>query len=246
MSKTKTALVTGGSRGIGAAVVARFVSEGWNVIFTYVSNNAAADDVASRTGARAIKCDAGVEAEIMALMKSLDDDGIYVDALVNNAGITGPKRRMEEVTAETLELVMRVNITGVVLMCREAVKRMSTRHGGHGGVIVNLSSTATAAGSPNQWIDYSASKGAIDIITKGLSREVGAEGIRVNAVAPGYTLTDMAREGEIEARFDSFKHEVPLGRIGTVDEIAAGIYWLCSDDAAYVSGAILPVSGGRV
>ena len=109
-----------------------------------------------------------------------------------------------------------MNITGVVLMCREAVKRMSTTHGGRGGVIVNLSSTATAAGSPNQWIDYSASKGAIDIITRGLSREVGAEGIRVNAVAPGYTLTDMAREGEIEARFDSFKHEVPLGRIVTV------------------------------
>lgn len=246
MSDIKTALVTGGSRGIGAAVVARFVSEGWQVIFTYVSNTAAAEAVAKSTGARAIKCDAGSETEILALMKSLDDDGVYINALVNNAGITGPKRRMEEVTAETLEEVMRVNITGVVLMCREAVKRMSTIRGGGGGVIVNLSSTATAAGSPNQWIDYSASKGAIDIITKGLSREVGAEGIRVNAVAPGYTLTDMAREGEIEARFDSFKHEVPLGRIGTVDEVAAGIYWLCSDDAGYVSGAILPVSGGRV
>ena len=223
MSKIKTALVTGGSRDIGAAVVARFASEGWNVIFTYVSNTAAAEEVAKTTGARAVKCDAGSEAEILSFMKTLDDEGISIDALVNNAGITGPKRRMEEVTAETLEEVMRVNITGVVLMCREAVKRMSTTHGGRGGMIVNLSSTATAAGSPNQWIDYSASKGAIDIITRGLSREVGAEGIRVNAVAPGYTLTDMAREGEIEARFDSFKHEVPLGRIGTVEEVAAGI-----------------------
>jgi len=246
MSDIKTALVTGGSRGIGAAVVTRFVTEGWQVIFTYVSNTAAAEAIVKNTGARAMKCDAGSETEILSLMESLDDDGVYINALVNNAGITGPKRRMEEVTAETLEEVMRVNITGVVLMCREAVKRMSTARGGRGGVIVNLSSTATAAGSPNQWIDYSASKGAIDIITKGLSREVGAEGIRVNAVAPGYTLTDMAREGEIEARFDSFKHEVPLGRIGTVDEVAAGIYWLCSDDAGYVSGAILPVSGGRV
>ncbi len=136
MSKIKTALVTGGSRGISAAVVARFASEGWNVIFTYVSNTAAAEEVAKTTGARAVKCDAGSEAEILSFMKTLDDEGISIDALVNNAGITGPKRRMEEVTAETLEEVMRVNITGVVLMCREAVKRMSTTHGGRGGVIV--------------------------------------------------------------------------------------------------------------
>ena len=130
MSKIKTALVTGGSRGIGAAIVARFASEGWNVIFTYVSNTAAAEEVAKTTGARAVKCDAGSEAEILSLIKTLDDEGISIDTLVNNVGITGPKRRMEEVTAETLEEVMRVNITGVVLMCREAVKRMSTTHGG--------------------------------------------------------------------------------------------------------------------
>jgi len=130
-------------------------------------------------------------------------------------------------------------------MCREAVARMSTAQGGRGGAICNLSSTATLAGSPNQWIDYAATKGAVDILTKGLSREVGEQGIRVNAVAPGYTLTDMAHEGEIEARFDSFRHEVPMGRIGQVEEVANGIYWLCSDEASYVTGAVLPVAGGR-
>ena len=181
----------------------------------------------------------------MALMARLDADGISLDALVNNAGITGPKRRMEEVTGATLEDVCRVNIIGTVIMCREAVKRMSTKRGGGGGAIVNISSTATLAGSPNQWIDYAATKGAVDIITNGLAREVGEEGIRVNAVAPGYTLTDMARAGQIEARFDSYRHEVPMGRIGTVEEVAAGIFWLCSDEASYVTGTVLPVAGGR-
>lgn len=246
MSDQKTALITGGSRGIGAAVVARFAAEGWQVIFTYVSNDAAADAVASETGARAVKGDVGSEADILSLFKNLDDEKITIDALVNNAGITGPKRRMEDVTWETVMDVYRVNVAGSVAMCREAVKRMSTNNGGRGGSIVNLSSTATLAGSPNQWIDYAGSKGAIDIITKGLSREVGEEGIRVNAVAPGYTLTDMARKGQIAERFHEFKHEVPMGRIGTVEEVAAGIYWLCTDEASYITGCILPVAGGRV
>ncbi|MEX0695567.1 MAG: SDR family oxidoreductase [Rhodospirillales bacterium] len=246
MSAQKTVLITGGARGIGAAGVRRFADEGWQVIFTYVSNDAAANAIVGETGARAIKGDVGSEADILSLFKTLEDEGITLDALVNNAGITGPKRRLEDVTVATMEEVLRVNIIGSVLMCREAVKRMSTRHGGRGGAIVNLSSTATVAGSPGQWVDYAATKGAIDIITKGLSKEVGEEGIRVNAVAPGYTLTDMAREGQIEARFDSLRHEVPLGRIGTVEEVAAGIYWLCTDEASYVTGAVLPVAGGRV
>ena len=197
----KTVLVTGGSRGIGAAVVRRFAEEGWRVIFTYLGNERAAEEVSRDTGARAIKCDSGAEADIMAMMARLDGEGVYLDALVNNAAITGPKRRLSEVTLATLEDMCRVNIIGVVIMCREAVKRMSTATGGTGGVIVNLSSTATLAGAPNQWVDYAGTKGAVDIITKGLSREVAEQGIRVNAVAPGYTLTDMAREGQIEQRF---------------------------------------------
>jgi NAD(P)-dependent dehydrogenase (short-subunit alcohol dehydrogenase family) len=246
VSTQKTALITGGSRGIGAATVERFADEGWRVIFTYVSNDDAAKEIAAATGARAVKGDVGSEADILAMFKLLDDEGISIDALVNNAGITGPKRRMEEAEWDTVMDVLRVNIAGSVIMCREAVKRMSTAHGGQGGVIVNLSSTATVAGSPNQWIDYAASKGAIDIVTKGLAREVGEEGIRVNAVAPGYTLTDMARKGQIAERFDQYRHEVPLGRIGTVEEVAAGIYWLCTDEASYITGCVLPVAGGRV
>ncbi|MEQ8318991.1 MAG: SDR family oxidoreductase [Rhodospirillales bacterium] len=246
MSGPKTVLITGGSRGIGAAVVRRFAAEGWRVIFTYVSNDAAADEIASETGARAIKGDVGAEADILGLFRTLDDEGINLDALVNNAGITGPKRRLEDVTWETVMDVLRVNVAGTVVMCREAVRRMSTSNGGKGGAIVNLSSTATLQGSPNQWIDYAAGKGAIDILTKGLAREVGEEGIRVNAVAPGYTLTEMSIAGQIATRFEEFRHEVPLGRIGTAEEVAAGIYWLCSDESAYVTGSVMPVAGGRV
>jgi len=246
MTDRRTVLITGGSRGIGAAVVQRFADEGWRVIFTYVSNDEAAGKVADETGARAIKGDVGSEADILSLFAALDDEGVYIDAVVNNAGITGPKRRLDEAEWDTVMDVLRVNVAGSVIMCREAVKRMSRAHGGHGGAIVNLSSTATLAGSPNQWIDYAAGKGAIDIMTKGLAREVGEEGIRVNAVAPGYTMTDMSREGDIAGRFESFRHEVPLGRIGTVEEVANGVYWLCTDEASYITGCVLPAAGGRV
>lgn len=242
----RTVLITGGSRGIGEAAVRRFAGEGWRVFFTYVQDTGAAEKVAAETGAEAVKCDVGSEADILDLWQKLDDEGVYVGALVNNAGVTGgPKRRMSDVISELMEEMCRVNIVGVALMCREAVNRMSKKSGGKGGAIVNLSSTATLAGSPNQWVDYAATKGAVDVLTKGLSREVSGEGIRVNAVAPGYTLTDMARQGQIEQRFETFKHEVPMGRIGTVEEVAAGIYWLCTEDAGYVTGAILPVAGGR-
>jgi len=242
----RTVLITGGSRGIGEAAVRRFADEGWCVFFTFVQDAGAAEKVAAETGAEAVKCDVGSESDILDLWQKLDDDGVYVDALVNNAGVTGgPKRRMSEVISELMEEMCRVNIVGVALMCREAVGRMSKKSGGKGGAIVNLSSTATLAGSPNQGIDYAATKGAVDVLTKGLSREVSSEGIRVNAVAPGYTLTDMARQGQIEQRFESFKHEVPMGRLGQVEEVAAGIYWLCTEDAGYVTGAILPVAGGR-
>ncbi len=245
MTEPRTALITGGSRGIGAATVRLFRARGWEVVFTYLSNAEAADAVATDTGARAVRCDSADEAEIRALFASLDADGVVVDALVNNAGITGPKRRLEEVTLETLDALCRVNFIGPVVFCREAVKRMSTKRGGRGGAIVNLSSTATRAGGPNQWVDYAALKGALDVLTNGLAREVGDEGIRVNAVAPGYTLTDMAREGKIVERFEGMRHEVPMGRIGAVEEVAEGIYWLCTESAGYVTGTVLPVAGGR-
>ena len=242
----KTVLITGGSRGIGEAMVRLFAERGWQVVFTFVSNAAAAHKVATQAGARAIRCDSGDEDEILALFDQLDGEGVSLDALINNAGVSGPRRRAVEVSRETLEEVTRVNFIGPVLFCREAVKRMSTENGGKGGVIVNLSSTATKKGGSGQWADYAALKGAIDVFTNGLAREVAEEGIRVNAVAPGYVLTDMAVEGGIAQRFDeALKSEIPMGRIGKVEEVAEAAFWLCTEAAAYVTGSVLNVAGGR-
>ncbi len=245
MNDKKTVLITGGSRGIGEAAVRRFAGAGWRVLFTYASNHGAALDVSRRTGAGAYVCDNGSESAILELFARLDEEGVRLNALVNNAAVTGEKRRLEQVDWRTLENLCRVNFMGPAVFCREAVKRMSTKHGGAGGAIVNLSSTATKRGGPDQWVDYAALKGALDVLTTGLAWEVGEEGVRVNAVAPGYTLTDMARKGRIVKRFESMKWEVPQGRIGMVDEVAEGIYWLCTDAASYVTGTVLPIAGGR-
>jgi len=243
-----TVLITGGGRGIGAGIAKLFGARGWRVVLTYIANPDAAAtvvrDIAAAGGeARAEACDMASEDDILSLFRTLDGDGIALDALINNAGVTGPKRRVDEVTAETLRQVTDVNFIGCVLMAREAVKRMSTGHGGKGGSIVNISSTAVNAGSPGQWVDYAALKGGLDVFTRGLAREVGGEGIRVNGVAPGYVVTD--DEAAQTARFEPMRHEVPLDRIGTVDEIAEAVHWLCSDAAAYVTGSIIPVAGGR-
>lgn len=245
MSERKTVLVTGGSRGIGAAIVHRFAAEGWRVVLTYRADAAAAEAVVADTNAWALQCDVGDEASILELFETLDAHDVVLGALVNNAAVTGPKRRVEEVTWATLDEVCRVDFMGVVACCREAVMRMSTRTGGLGGAIVNISSTATRRGAPEQWADYAAIKGAIDVFTNGLAREVGEEGVRVNAVAPGYVLTDMAVAGGIADRFDDMKWEVPMGRIGQVDDIAAAVHWLCTEDAGYITGTVLPVAGGR-
>ena len=244
---TGTVLITGGSRGIGAAIAQRFGRGGWRVVVTCRSNLDRAQQIVAEigNGSLCFQSDCGSHQEIMSLYNTLDEQGLTVDALVNNAGVTGPSRRLDEVTWDTLQMVTETNWIGLVVMCREAVLRMSKKHGGKGGCIVNLSSTATRLGSPGQWIDYAALKGAVDVLTNGLAREVGGEGIRVNAVAPGYTMTDLAREDEITTRFESMKHEVPLERIGRVEEIADAVFWLCSDEAAYVTGTVLPVAGGR-
>jgi len=250
MDNLKTVIVTGGGRGIGRAVVKLFAEKRWRVIFTYRQNQDVSEILAGQLtaaghDARAIKCDQSNADHIVGFFKNLDALEIYPDVVINNAGITGPKRRLDETTTETLTDVMMTNVIGVTLFCREAVKRMSTRHGGRGGSIINISSTATKLGSPNQWVDYAATKGAIDVLTKGLAHEVGTESIRVNAVAPGYVLTDMDRADEIMARFETMKSEVPMGRIGTTEDSANAIYWLASDQANYITGAVIPVSGGR-
>ncbi|UEM20522.1 SDR family oxidoreductase [Skermanella mucosa] len=244
----RTVLVTGGGRGIGAAVVRLFAARGWRVALTWVSDRAAAEGVAaSAVGSAAFRCDVRDEEQVVGLFRDVVGAFGRIDALVNNAGITGPPRRIEDVTAGLLRDVATTNLIGPILCAREAVRHMraSAERGAGGGAIVNLSSTATKRGSPGQWIDYAATKGAIDVFTVGLAAEVAPFGIRVNAVAPGLTLSDPADAERIAARLETMRHEIPMGRAGMAEEVAEAVFWLCSDAASHVSGAVLPVAGGR-
>jgi NAD(P)-dependent dehydrogenase (short-subunit alcohol dehydrogenase family) len=245
----KVVIITGGSRGIGRATAIAAASRGFRVCVGYANNETAARNVvstieASNGKAIAVKCDVGSEGDILALFKAADAFGT-LGALVNNAGIVGPSLRVDEMSAERISRMMAVNVTGSILCAREAVKRMSTRHGGQGGVIVNLSSVAAKLGSPNTYVDYAASKGAIDSFTIGLGYEVAGEGIRVAAIRPGLIDTDIHASGGEPDRAHRLSHMVPMKRVGTADEIANAIVWLMSDDASYVTSAILDVSGGR-
>ncbi len=245
----KVAIITGGSRGIGRAAAIAVAARGFRVVVGYVSNKAAADEVVARIGASngkaiAVKCDVGSETDILALFKAADDFGT-LGALVNNAGIVGPTARVEDMSAERIARMMAVNVTGSMLCAREAVKRMSTRHGGKGGVIVNISSVAARLGSANTYVDYAASKGAVDLFTVGLGHEVAGEGIRVAAIRPGLIDTEIHASGGEPDRAHRLSHMVPMKRVGTAEEIANAIVWLISDDASYVTGTILDVSGGR-
>jgi NAD(P)-dependent dehydrogenase (short-subunit alcohol dehydrogenase family) len=245
----RVAIITGGSRGIGRATALAAAARGFRVCIGYASNQAAAREVvaaieASNGRAIAVKCDVGKESDILALFAAADDFGT-LGALVNNAGIVGPTARVEEMSAERIERMMAVNVTGSILCAREAVKRMSTRHGGKGGVIVNLSSVAAKLGSPDTYVDYAASKGAIDSFTIGLGHEVAGEGIRVAAIRPGLIDTEIHASGGDPDRAHRLSQTVPMKRVGAADEIANAIVWLMSDQASYVTSAILDVSGGR-
>jgi len=242
-------VITGGSRGIGRATAIAAAARGFRVVVGYASNQKAADEVVAQIEAKngkatAVKCDVGSEADILALFKTADAFGT-LGALVNNAGIVGPSIRVDAMSAERIQRMMAVNVTGSMLCAREAVKRMSTKHGGQGGVIVNLSSVAAKLGSPNTYVDYAASKGAIDSFTIGLGYEVADEGIRVAAIRPGLIDTEIHASGGEPDRAHKLAHVVPMKRIGTADEIANAIVWLMSDEASYVTSAILDVSGGR-
>ena len=245
----KVVIITGGSRGIGRATAIAAASRGFRVCVGYANNETAARNVvssieASNGKAIAVKCDVGSEGDILALFEAADAFGT-LGALVNNAGIVGPSLRVDEMSAERISRMMAVNVTGSILCAREAVKRMSTRHGGQGGVIVNLSSVAAKLGSPNTYVDYAASKGAIDSFTLGLGYEVAGEGIRVAAIRPGLIDTEIHASGGEPDRAHRLSHMVPMKRVGTAEEIANAIVWLMSDDASYVTSAILDVSGGR-
>ncbi len=245
----KVVIITGGSRGIGRATALAAAARGHRVVVGYASNQAAAEQVVSAIESKngkaiAVKCDVASEQDILALFKAADEFGA-LGGLVNNAGIVGPSIRVEDMSAERIQRMMAVNVTGSILCAREAVKRMSTRHGGEGGVIVNLSSVASRLGSPNTYVDYAASKGAIDSFTIGLGYEVAGEGIRVAAIRPGLIDTDIHASGGEPDRAHRLAHMVPMKRVGTAEEIANAIVWLMSDDASYVTSAILDVSGGR-
>jgi NAD(P)-dependent dehydrogenase (short-subunit alcohol dehydrogenase family) len=243
-------IVTGGSRGIGAATSRLAAARGYAVCLSYHSNKNAADDVVRTIAeaggeALAVQADVASERDVMRLFERVDATFGRVTALVNNAGILEKQGRLEDIDAARLGRVFATNVIGSFLCAREAVRRMSTRHGGAGGAIVNLSSRASRLGSPGEYIDYAASKGAIDTLTIGLAKEVGAEGIRVNAVSPGIIYTEIHASGGEPGRVDRMRNSIPMQRGGYPDEVAKAILWLLSDEASYTTGTFLDVAGGR-
>lgn len=242
-------IITGGSRGIGAACAVQLASPSRTIIVNYVSNEAAANLVveavmAKGGNAAAVQGDVAKEADILRMFEAADSYGILV-GLVNNAGIVDVAARVDELSAERISRMLNVNVLGSILCAREAVKRMSTKHGGKGGAIVNISSIASKIGAPGEYVDYAASKGAIDSFTKGLALEVATESIRVNAVRPGIIDTEIHASGGQPDRVAQKQSILPMSRAGTAEEVANSISWLMSDKASYVTGAILDVSGGR-
>lgn len=244
------ALVTGGSRGIGKATSLLLAQSGYKVVVNYQRNKQAADDVIRAIieaggEAIAIKADIGDELQVMAMFAEIDNAYGPVTALVNNAGILFQQSTIEELTAERINRVLATNVTGYFLCCREAVKRMAFRHGGKGGAIVNVSSAAARLGAPGEYVDYAASKGAVDTLTTGLSMEVAAQGIRVNGVRPGFIYTEMHASGGEPGRVDRVKDLLPMKRGGQPEEVAQAIAWLLSDNASYVTGSFLDLAGGK-
>lgn len=246
----KVMLITGASRGIGAATAQLAARRGYAVCLNYRQRADAAEQLAQRirqAGGRAITVAADVadEEQVAALFAAIDREFGRLDVLVNNAGMLERQMRLEEMDAARLQRVFATNVLGSFLCAREAIKRMSTAHGGRGGAIVNLSSVAARLGAPNEYIDYAAAKAAIDAMTIGLAKEVAAEGIRVNAVRPGVVYTEIHASGGEPDRVERVRASVPMARGGQPEEIAEAVLWLASDQASYSSGALLDVAGGR-
>lgn len=247
---SSVAVITGGSRGIGAACARLAAARGYDVCLSYVDNETAAESVLAeiaRGGGRAmaVRADVSSEKDVVSLFEACDRELGRASALVNNAGILDLQQRVEALTADRLERIFAVNVVGSFLCAREAIRRMSTKHGGSGGAIVNVSSAAARLGSPGEYVDYAASKGAIDTMTIGLSKEVAGEGIRVNAVRPGFIDTDIHASGGEPDRLERVREFIPMQRGGTAEEVAHAVLWLLSEEASYTTGAFIDVSGGK-
>ncbi|RKQ96850.1 NAD(P)-dependent dehydrogenase (short-subunit alcohol dehydrogenase family) [Kushneria sinocarnis] len=242
-------VITGGSRGIGAATAKLAAERGYQVAVNYRSDSAAAEQVVSeieQAGGRAIavQADMAVEADIVRLFETVDRELGRLDVLVNNAGIIDRVARVDEMSFERVDRMMRINVTGPFICAREAVRRMSTKHGGRGGAIINISSAASHRGGSGEYVDYAASKGAIDTFTEGLAKEVAAEGIRVNAIRPGVVRTEIHASGGNPDKPDNSSSGIPMGRAGEAREIATGVLWLANEEASFTTGARLDIDGG--
>jgi len=249
MNSSKVAIITGASRGIGAQTARLFAKNGYAVCINYLSNSVAAEQVANEIEQAGGKCvlvqaDISIGSDVKTLFETVDRELGCVSVLVNNAAILKTQCRLEDISEARINEILRVNVTGSFLCCKEAVKRMSTKQGGLGGAIVNVSSGAAKSGSPNEYIDYAASKGAVDSLTRGLALEVAAEGIRVNAVRPGLIYTDMHASGGEAGRVDRLKTKIPMQRGGQASEIAEAILWLASDKASFATGSFIDLAGG--
>ena len=249
-SSVKVALITGASRGIGAATARLLAHQGYRICINYRDNHQAACELQHELLAICehvvIKqADVAIESDVIALFEFIDEHLGTITALVNNAGILKQQCRLQGLTAERINEVLRTNVTGSFICAREAVKRMSTALGGQGGAIVNVSSAASYTGAPNEYVDYAASKGAMDSMTKGLSLEVAADGIRVNSVRPGCIYTDMHADGGEAGRVDRLAPLIPMQRGGQPEEVANAVAWLLSDDASYATGTFIDLAGGR-
>jgi NAD(P)-dependent dehydrogenase (short-subunit alcohol dehydrogenase family) len=243
-------LITGGSRGIGAATALGAAKRGYRVALSYLGNVTAANEIVQKIQqgggeAIAIQADVGIEVDVLRLFKTVDEKMGTLNVLINNAGILEKQMRLDQMDVGRWQRVLNANVMGSFLCAREAVLRMSSKHGGKGGVIVNVSSAASRLGSPNEFIDYAAAKGAVDSMTIGLAKEVATEGIRVNAVRPGLIYTDIHTSAGEPGRVDRAKAGVPMQRGGTAEEVAETILWLASDQSSYVTGTLLDVTGGR-